>query len=63
MAGTQVRDASSTDPTLIGRNNCEDLISSAFGHGAASGVYLMRSGGRQAAISFVVRYHRASAQI
>src|SRR5271156_1294702 len=56
MAGTQVRAAKCSDPTVIGRNNCEFSASAAVGHGASSGVYLMRSGGRQVAMGFVVGY-------
>src|SRR5450432_1136515 len=57
IAGTQVRDAKRNDPTMIGWNSWERSISRALGHGAASGAYLMRSGGRQAAMGVVVRYH------
>src|ERR1700723_3087204 len=57
MAGTQVRAARRTPPTMMGWNSWACSICAAFGHGAASGAYLMRSGGRHAAIGFLVGYH------
>ncbi len=57
MAGTQVRDAKRTEPTLIGWNNCDCSASEESGQGASSGAYLIRSGGRHVAMGFIVGDH------
>src|SRR5580704_14964924 len=57
MAGTQVRDANRSEPTMIGWNSCDCPASKEVGQGACSGAYLIRSGGRHVAMVFVVGDH------